>query len=338
MPANYESGMTVGEPAWHRLDNNYRAGDYPLSWDDARERAGLTWEIATSPVYRKVQVDAGDYSIEGYREVEGWQAVTRDDNNDILSINPATYAVIGNAELGNILGYLFDVLTDQFGDDIKLETLNVLDGGRLIVGTMRLAERWQVPGDPSLTVPFFNFSARHDGRGGIQFGENAVRTVCGNTAAAGEMFWRQHGSVTIRHTSNWATRLNDARAAIRIARANHGELLKFYTAAADEPIGVNDVEDFLDKWAPFSTADTPRIRENRIATRDRFKAILDSRTCEGINDTAYGLLMAATELRDHWSNHRSLESEVKAVLLTTETRRKDFPSKRRAFELVEQML
>lgn len=334
MPANYVSGFTVGEPAWHRLDKNYGHGDYPLSWPEARKRAGLDWEVYTKPVFVPALGSESDLI-----EVPGFQAVGRDDTGAILNISPESYAVIGNAEIGDIISYLFDTLAEEFGDKIKLETLNVLDGGRLIVGTIRLDEPYQVPGDPSLTVPFYNFSARHDGRGGIQVGENAVRVVCGNTAAAGEMFWRTHGSgITIRHTSNWATKLEEARHAIRVATANNAALKEFYTAAAAMRIHDGDVEDFLAKWAPFSTADTDRIRANRQATRARFKTILASETCEGVENTAYGLVMAATELRDHWSQHRSLETEVKAALLSQETRRSDYPSKRRAFEIVDKMI
>lgn len=334
MPSNYVSGFTVGEPAWHRLDTNYGSGDYPLNWGAARERAKLTWEVYTTPVYAPARGAESELVV-----VDGWQATRRDDTGETLNIGPDTYAVIGNAQIGEILAFLFDALVDDFGTKIKLETLNVLDGGRLIVGTIRLDEPWQVPGDPSMTVPFYNFSARHDGRGGIQFGENAVRTVCGNTAAAGEMFWRSHGSgVTIRHTSNWTSRMEDARAAVRVATANNAALQEFYSTAAGVRITDAEIEDFLDKWSPFSTADTDRVRFNRQATRTTFKTILASETCAGIENTAYGLVMAATELRDHWSPHRSLESEVKATLLSTETRRRDFPSKRRAFEIVKSWL
>jgi phage/plasmid-like protein (TIGR03299 family) len=334
MPANYVSGFTVGEPAWHRLDTNYGHGDYPLSWDEARKRAKLTWEVFTSPVYVPAHGAESELVV-----LDGWKATRRDDTGATLSVNPATYAVIGNAELGDVIAFLFDALVESFGEKIKLETLNVLDGGRLIVGTIRLDEPWQIPGDSSMTVPFFNFSARHDGRGGLQFGENAVRTVCGNTAAAGEMFWRSTGSgVTIRHTSNWTERLEDARHAIRVATKNNEALREFYTTAAEVHVTDAEIEDFLDKWSPFSTADTDRVRSNRQATRARFKQILASETCAGIENTAYGLVMAATELRDHWSPHRSLESEVKAVLLSTETRRRDYPSKRRAFEIVQSWL
>ncbi len=49
MPANVESMFSVRQMPWHR--EGTVLADYPGSWDQARQLAGLDWDPITTEVY-----------------------------------------------------------------------------------------------------------------------------------------------------------------------------------------------------------------------------------------------------------------------------------------------
>jgi len=310
--------MFTRTPAWHRLGKVLP--DWPGSWEEARLAAGLTWEVESRPIYQYVAALSTPNSPL-YAPIPGWHELVRNDTFATLSVQQESYAVIGNSEFGNMIEYLMGA--DLPGaKDLKYETLVSLKGGQIIAVTLYLDQPITLPHDPSVTVPYIVLRTRHDGSGGFGGGATGVRVVCANTLAAAEANMESNGSFfTIRHTSNWASRTEEARMKMAAAIHSFADWKDTATALANQQVSTADTEQFLDFWMPYSTAMTVRQRESTTRGRAKFRAYYDSATCEGIAGTKWGLLQAAVELCDHGTNSRSSETEVNRVLVTGDTRK-----------------
>jgi phage/plasmid-like protein (TIGR03299 family) len=326
----FDSGFFVREPAWHGL--GAVLPDWPGTFEEARELSGLTWDVESSPIY-SIDTDSEGQPVfhRTYQEIEGWKRITRNDTGAVLSIQKDSYAVIGNGEFGNIIDYVMNGHI-QGTTNLKFETLISLHGGKQIIATMYLDEPISLPNDPSETYPYMVFVSRHDGLGGMKLGPTAVRVVCANTQAIAEKEMDRHGfAFTIRHTNNWADRIEQARVAVA---ANIGAFKEWELKATDlakAKITLVEVEDFMDKWLPYSTNMTERQRQNMSDRRDQFVYLYAGPTCEGIAGTKWGLLQAAIEMVDHFMPANSIDTRIGRTLTRID------PSKSLAYSIVSSL-
>lgn len=316
MAAEYEEGWVAHEAAWHQLADIKT--DRPKTWEDAK-RGYLNWEPESVPIYAKIEDPWAADSEPKYIEIPGYHQVIRSDSKDLLTVQPDTLAIIGNQEFGDLIEYIM-------GADIKgmppiaFDTLSVLKGGRIVAASLRLEQGFQIPGDDSLTYGYMHFWTRHDGLGGMKLGPGMFRIVCANTQSMAEAFMdSKHAAMTIRHTRNWATRVEEAR---RHMVGSLGQMAAWETMAKDmarTPVRETDIEWFLDHWLPFSSAMTDRQKETVGKKRRAFLTAYDSATCESIRGTVYGLSQAAVEACDHYFPAHSLESRVTRTIVTGNT-------------------
>jgi len=330
MAHHFDSGFFVRKPAWHQL--GAVLPDWPGTFQEARRLAGLTWDVLQTPVYvASTDVDGEVDFNPTYEEVPGWQLLRRNDNNAILSIQKDSYAVIGNGEFGNIIDYVMNGHI-QGTSNLKFETLLSLHGGKQIIATMYLDEPISLPGDPSETYPYMVFISRHDGLGGMKLGPTAVRVVCANTQAIAEKQMDSHGfAFTIRHTNNWADRIEQARIAVA---ANMGAFKNWEVTANDFASKyINDYafESFLDKWLPYSTNMTERQHQNMTERRSQLRGIYEGPTCAGISGTKWGLLQAAYEMVDHYQPAHNIDTRIGRTLTRID------PNKSLALEIVAKL-
>lgn len=322
----FESGYTVREPSWHRKEQ--LLADWPGSWAEARQAAGLTWDPVSQPLYD----GAG-------RLVPDWQLIRRDDVRPdpdvpeavgVLGVQPSTYAVVTNTQFGEIIEYV--VALDE-GERIRYDTALSIYGGRQVVATVLLEQPLQIDADPSKSYPMVAFVSRHDGQGGIRGIPTTIRVVCANTLRQAE----QQGDVdkvgfTIRHTANWQTRLDAARDVIITARRDSQAWADLANRLAGYKAGPRQRDRFLERFLPQSSDMSDRQVEGVTEARAVIRSMLEqATTLEGIAGTGYGLVMAATEWSDHYRPHRSESSYVARQLLRAE------PLKSRAVRVVKQM-
>lgn len=330
MAHHFDTGFFVRKPAWHQLGTVLP--DWPGTFQEARRLAGLTWDVLQTPVYvASTDVDGNVDFNPTYDEVEGWQLLRRSDNNAILSIQKDSYAVIGNGEFGNIIDYVMNGNVKGTAN-LKFETLLSLHGGKQIIATMYLDEPISLPGDPSATYPYMVFISRHDGLGGMKLGPTAVRVVCANTQAIAERQMDSHGfAFTIRHTNNWADRIEQARIAVA---SNMGAFKNWEITAehfAKYPVFTVEIENFLDKWLPYSTNMTDLQRRKMSERRSQFIDLYTGPTCEGIAGTKWGLLQAAYEMVDHYQPAHNLDTRIGRTLTRVD------PNKSLALEIVSKL-
>ena len=332
MPAEYEEGWVAHTAAWHQLADIKQ--DRPRTWEAAKE-GYLNWEPKAVPIYAAVPaVDPATIArgVENeYFEIPGWHQVVRDDNKEILTIQPDSLAIIGNNEFGNLVEYIMGVDIPGM-PPLSFDTLSVLKGGRIVAVSLKLETPFQIPGDDSLTYGYMHFWTRHDGLGGMKCGPGMFRIVCSNTQSMAEAFMdAKHAAMTIRHTRNWATRVEEAR---RSMVASLGQMQAWEVMAKDmakTPVREADLEWFLDKWLPFSSDMTDRQKDSIGSKRRAFLTAYDSATCESIRGTVYGLSQAAVEVCDHVFPAQSLESRVTRTIVSGNT------YKAKALELARKM-
>jgi len=325
MPALFEEGWFAYTPAWHSLGEV--KDRRPTTWEEARD-GYLNWEPETIPVYTRT--DDGTL-FPSYEVIPNYQQIVRSDDGELLSIQSLDYAVISNAEFGGLIEYIMGADIPGM-PKLQFDALAVLKGGRLVCVTLWLEKPLEIPGDPSSTYPMMTFWTRHDGQGGMKGGASAIRIVCANTQQMSERSMDAHGFMfNIRHTKNWADRLEEARGRMIATLGQVGKWEEMAKAMASQAATLGDVGFFLDKWLPYSTDQTDRQKETVRRRREAFFAAYDSETCEAINGTMWGVLQAATEVADHVFPAHSMDTRAARTLLGNDNH------KARALKLVRAM-
>lgn len=315
MAHHWDSGFMVRTPSWHRLEKAVLQNS-PKTWEEAREEAGLLWDVETAPVYvEPVGADYEDQWANPPEVVKGWQAIRRTDNHDVLSIRPTSYATITNTAFGDVID---TVLSRQEDEPLVFEALMSLYGGRQIVALMYFEEPLKMGWDPSDTFRYLGLVSRHDGNGGLRGLPTNVRIQCANTLNIAEAMDLRNYGFTIRHTSNWEDRLKEVAAGIATAKAQGHRWLEFTEKLAMWKVGPRQREAYLKRFLPISDADGKTKVHNTEVARTKIRLILEGDTCAGIRDNGYGLLMATTEWSDHYRQHATADSLVARQLLRKE--------------------
>lgn len=316
MAHEYETGWVAHTAAWHRLADI--KGERPATWEEAR-KGYLDWEPYTGAVYRETD--------NGFEKISGWQHVTRDDNDYTLSLQEDSYAVISNREFGNIIEYIMGLDIPGM-PGFQYETLSVLRKGRIIAVSLFLEEPFHVTGDPSNTYGFFNVWTRHDGMGGLKGGPGTFRVVCANTMRASDAQMERNGfAFNIRHTANWADRVNEARSAIIASVGGIAAQQELASELVRRRVDPSEISGFVQRWLPITDDMTDLARRNQERKQKAFWDAYASATCEGITGTAYGVAQAAIEVCDHSFPARSLETRTTRIMLG------EHPHKARALAL-----
>lgn len=323
MPALFEQGFFVREPAWHGMGVVLQ--DYP-SREEAMRLAGHDWDVVVlddvrMAIPRATLAAAGQDSpnLENgtLRRAKGWAAHVRSDNLELLNVARDSFERIPNSVAYEVAEMLFD-------QGFQYETGITVDGGRTCAITLKLDEPIQISFDDSVILPFGCLSWSHDGSGSLKVRSGTIRQVCANTVNASEAEGKRLGvDFTFRHTKNWRERLDDAKAAIAGVRAG----LDVYREVAEElaaiqvtpyqrDLFVSEIigdKDGLSMRADTSARVKGNIERERAKLNDLF---MNSPTIpEAHKLTGYGLFLAGGEYFDHLRNYRSKDSYVKRTLL-----------------------
>src|SRR5262245_10447612 len=163
MPALFDQGFFVREPAWHGM--GVVLADYPGK-EEAMRLAGHDFDV----IERPVEVVGNQRNI----RAEGWKALMKSGTTTILNVARSTYEVIPNSLAYEVAELLFD-------QGFQYETGITLDEGRLCAVTLKLDEPITIPGDDSVVLPFGCLSWAHDGSGALKVRSGTIRQVCANT-------------------------------------------------------------------------------------------------------------------------------------------------------------
>lgn len=329
MPAMFEQGFFVREPAWHGL--GVVLDDYP-GRDEAMRLAGHDWDVielrSFTEYTNEVLAAAGQpINPDGrgrFKLDESVVSHVRSDTLGLLHKPRTSFERIPNAVAYDVAELLFD-------QGFQYETGVTLDGGALCAITLKLDEPITISGDDSVVLPFGCLSWAHDGTASLKVRSGTIRQVCANTVAASEAEGKRLGTdFTFRHTKNVQARIEDAKKAIRGVR--HG--LEVFAEAMEDLAQLEVTPEqrslFVDtiigavKWngdehtsVERDTATTPRVRTNIMNDRAKVAQLFNGPTIpEAHKLTGYGLHLAGVEFFDHLRAFRTQESYVRRTLLS----------------------
>lgn len=323
MPALFEQGFFVREPAWHRL--GVVLDEYP-GRELAMRLAGHDWDVIEIPLRgefsRDVLERAGIFVPDGQngvlRRVENSVLHVRSDNLFELATHSTTFERIANSTAYDVAEILFD-------QGFQYEAGITVDGGRTCAITLKLDEPITITGDDSVVLPYGCLSWAHDGSASLKVRSGTIRQVCANTIAMSEAEGKKLGTdFTFRHTKNVHERIEDAKKAIHGVR----EALDVYRQVAEElaaqPVTpaqrdwfVSTIVGDRDGSVSRSLQASDRVKDNVERERAKINGLFFGPTVpEAHRLTAYGLWVAGGEYFDHLRNYRSVDSYVKRTLLT----------------------
>jgi phage/plasmid-like protein (TIGR03299 family) len=324
MSADVEAMFSVREMPWHRT--GIVTPEYPGSWEQARQLAGLNWDPLTETVYALAGIN--DDGTPRYEPIAGWQRITRSDTGSTLWINRDSYTVIDHHEMGQIIEAVLSL------PNVKWETAGVLDEGRAVWCLALLDEPIELPGDNTVTLPYMAMMNRHGIPGACTLRATAVRIVCANTFRAAELEGDRTGTTfSFAHRKNWRGRIDEARLAVTGVRSEMTAYIALARDLLDLRVTPRQREQFITEFVPMPPDGlvTDRVVRNVEDARKALRAILASPSTEQIADTGYGLVQAAGEYLDHARRSRSWETKLGRTLMRPE------PLKAKALTLVRQL-
>jgi len=326
MSAQVDTMYSVREVPWHK--QGQVLAEYPGSWAEAREQAGIDWDVlAEEPKYLD-GIDGDGFPI--YVTDSEYRRVYRSDTRRTLGYTSDTYEVIDHEAMGGII----EAVLAQ--TNVKYETAGSLDEGRAVWCLARLDEPITLPGDPNtVTYPYLAITNRHDGMGSCALRATAIRIVCMNTFRAAEMEGeRTKATFTFRHTKNWKDRVTEAREAVTGARREIADYIELATDLLGMPVTTAQQEQFVRLFigTPPEALVSKRVANNIETSRGLMRKILASETTASVAHTAYGLVQAGVEYADHVRRAKSWESKLNRTLLQPE------PLKRRALVLAREVV
>lgn len=305
MAHQFSSGVFLnGKPAWHRLGVVL---DGTLPPREAFNVGGALWQVTGRPV-----LDTRGQAIAGY------QAVTRCDTGDTLSIMSDSYTPVQNDQLLRV--------AEALRSDIEMDAVCVLAGGRKVTFTARIrgAEAEVRRGDS--VAEYLVGATSHDGSVSFQVMFTPVRVVCANTLAAALGGANERNRRAIKHTRNSAALINRLPEIINVQRRRFTAGIAELEAMAATPCADQQFRDYCaavfadqltgtvnDRRGDNSTA-RPKTLEDLPAWESlaqKWQGGLIGGDLPGVRGTYWGAYNAVTEFASHDAG-RSRDADTSA--------------------------
>lgn len=247
-------------------------------------KAGLDWTLEGKPIH-----------VDG-REVEGYQAVTRLDNNQVLSVMSGRYNIIQNVEA-------FDFFDSVVGEGQAIyDQVGSANSGRKVWIMAKLNAKLFIdtrPDDVSeRNVMLVN---SHDGSNSLLMMFVAKRLVCNNQLAA--TIQNAKVKASIRHTKNYKVKREQVQEILKLSNAYFDKLGEVLSYLDRQNVNEAVVDKFVAELFPVKdeNEDNTRTVNMRNKVIDLFE---NGKGNQG--RTKFDLLQGVTEYVDH---HRSIRDE-----------------------------
>ena len=265
MPASFESGFFVGEPAWHRLGRTLPEGTR-LSVEEGIAAAGLDWrgdllplEISGPPGRPTVRPnDWSQDSMAGQR-VPAFATVRQQDET-ILGVVGTRYNVLQNVDAFRFFQPFLDA------GEATLHTAGSLHDGKRVWVLAKLNRESIEVADNDHVDKFLLLSNSHDGSTAVKVGFCPIRVVCANTLA---MAHKVGQLLSLRHTDSLQTTLNEVRGIINTANERFEATAQQYRLLASRGINNDELRDYVKQVvldiAPGSEDKLSAKKDNKLS-------------------------------------------------------------------------
>jgi phage/plasmid-like protein (TIGR03299 family) len=287
MPANVESMMYALEVPWHGLGTKVNG---LATSRDAIVKAGLNWTVEKRKVFAETLI-----------EMKGYSAIVRTSDNTGLGIVGSRYQPFQNEEA-------FDFFDEVVGEHAAMyETAGSIDNGRRIFLLAKLPTYIKVTRD-DVVEKYLLLSNTHDGSGAIRMFYTPIRVVCMNTLNVALRGFSAKDGVSIRHTKNVQTKIEEAKQVLGLANKYYEKLGEAFQALVKVKYTVKQMKDLVlhllpaDAEGDVSTR-TKNMRESIANLFDHGKG----QTNSAVRGTAWAAYNAVTEFADHYRATRVSE-------------------------------
>jgi phage/plasmid-like protein (TIGR03299 family) len=283
-----ESNFYAGERPWHGLG-------VPVVTEQTSENAivlaGLDWTVSTQPVVSKV--GGSDVAIPDYR------AVVRDTDKSVLGVVGTRYRPIQNKDAFSF----FDEVVG--GKQAIYHTAGSLDGGRRIWLLAKLPGEIIIPGKKDENIEkFLLLTNSHDGTSAARMFFTPTRVVCQNTLTMALRGFNANEGISIRHTANATSRIEEAKRALGLAVEYYDGFEKKVHNLIDAKFSQKQMEKLTEVLFPAANDDVPtRTQNTRATVLDLFDFGMGHKDIRG---TAWAAYNAVAEFTDH---HRSTRTD-----------------------------
>lgn len=227
MPALFNTGFFVGEPAWHGLGTVVQ--DAP-SIEEGLRLADADWDVETIPLYT--------YDNGSYRAIECGKAVRRKDTGEILASVGPRWTPLQNRDAFHWFAPFID------NGEAELHTAGVLcDGRKVWVLAHMKRDNAVIQGDDEI-MKFVMLSNSHDGKNAVRVGFTPIRIVCANTLALAHS---KNVSKLIRvcHNSGVKKNVEDIRDVMNLADAEFEATAEQYRYLSRKGINQKDLRQYV---------------------------------------------------------------------------------------------
>lgn len=309
------SFFSVKERAWHGLGQLVNESQ---TSEQAIKLAGLDYEVKKEPIY-----------LSNGEIIPGSFATVRQDNKTPLGVVKSRYEVLQNVNAFDF----FDSIVGK-GEAIY-ETAGVLGKGETIFITAKLPDYIRV-GKEDLIEQYIFLTNSHDGSKPITAAFTPIRIVCNNTLNAA--LRTANNKITIRHTANLNSKLNEAHKLMGIVNLLKQEMEQVFNAMAKKPCVDSLLKEIIVKTFA-SDAHLDKMGKNEdLSTRfqnivsDVYAYAMSSNTqqMETTRGTMFGAYNAIT---GYIQNVKSSNQDDKGKFLNSILNGTDFNYTQKAFDL-----
>jgi phage/plasmid-like protein (TIGR03299 family) len=272
--------------AWHYKESeqgdeaNHYIGAIPI--EDVRRRL-FHWEAEKQPMF----IITADGST---KTVPNRVAIVRNDTSDVLGVVSPAYEPHQYDE------WLLSSVGNLLDDDLVIGSAGLLKNGAIAWIQIEMPENYNVAGvefRPNLLA-----TTSFNGSIATTYKRTVTVVVCDNTR---EMALRENGQeISIRHTSQSALRLGDARSALGIVHTMADEFGKELEALLNMKVSDKQYERFVELHVPLNDQESKQAVSRAENVRDEFanlwKNDLRVATWRG---TGFGVLQAVNTHRQH---------------------------------------
>lgn len=296
MAHEFSSGVFLNnESAWHKLGIVL---DGTLPAREAFRIADADWEVASTPIFCPMG-----------SPIPGYQAITRADNGQVLSVQSESYSIVQNEQLIRI--------AEALHEDATMDAVVVLNEGRKVAFTAKVngSEGEVVKGDE--VHQYLVGCTSHDGSVAFQVMFSPIRVVCQNTlsyALGKAAMGAENKRMRIRHTKNANSLIDHLPAIINVQKQQFTAGLEELEAMAKKPCTAAQFRAYCegvfadqlagltnDKRGDKTTARPKRLEDITAwdSVANKFAGDGIGFDIKGVKGTMWGAYQAITEYFTH---------------------------------------
>lgn len=293
-------------PAWHGLGVCVEGQPNAAA---ALMHAKLGWIVEKEPAFYhwEAHVDAiGQDVPAGWMKAPGAFLTVR---TDLDKTDPRrVLGVVGSAydPIQNVTAFgIADALAGEGG--ARFETAGSLYNGKKVWMLAVLPARMTVKDDQ--LDQYLLISNSHDGSSALEILPTTIRVVCNNTLTAA--LARQKNRITIRHTSNHAEQIEQAKYVLSQADSTFAKTARLFNSMAEQKIDARFASAFLQAMFPDPAdpdASNTRAAKTREHIRHLYNGYQPGADQDATKGTAYGLLNATTDYISHARTVRTTDN------------------------------